>query len=42
MFPTANADKTKQRISKRTVIAATVWFVLLAAVLVGLAFGLHA
>jgi hypothetical protein len=42
MLPTASAEKTKQRVTKRTVIAATVWFVLLAAVLVLLAFGLHA
>ena len=41
MIPTVNAEKTKQRITTRTVVGTIVWFVLLAAVLVVIAFGGH-
>jgi hypothetical protein len=42
MIPTVNTtEKVKQRINFRTVVGTAVWFVLLAAVLVVIAFGGH-
>jgi hypothetical protein len=41
MIPNVSTEKAKQRINVRTVVGTTVWFVLLAAVLVVVALGGH-